>query len=190
MSGADSFTGLMDRLRAGDNAAAEEVFVRFARRLVGLAQSRLDPRLRTKVDPEDVVQSAYKSFFVRQREGQLAIGGWDSLWGLLTIITLRKCADRAAYFQADKRAMVRETAGDGVDLLDREPAPEEAAILAETVAELFGSLDDADDRAVLELSLQGCSAQEISETLGRAERSVRRLRERVRRRLERLTADT
>ena len=38
----------------------------------------------------------------------------------------------------------------------------------------------------LELSLQGYSTQEISEQLGRAERSVRRLRERVRKQLERL----
>jgi RNA polymerase sigma-70 factor (ECF subfamily) len=36
------------------------------------------------------------------------------------------------------------------------------------------------------MSLQGYSTQEISERLGRAERSVRRLRERVRLQLERL----
>ena len=52
----------MARLRAGDNAAAAEVFRRFANRLIGLARTHLDARVRQKVDPEDVMQSALKSF--------------------------------------------------------------------------------------------------------------------------------
>ena len=74
--------------------------------------------------------------------------------------------------------------------MDREPAPEEALMLSETVEELFRSIDDPDERSILELSLQGYSTLEISETTGRAERSVRRLRERIRNHLERqCTAD-
>jgi RNA polymerase sigma-70 factor (ECF subfamily) len=193
MSENDSFALLMIRLRSGEDGAAREVFVRFASRLAGLARRHLDARLAVKVDPEDVVQSAYKSFFIRQREGELEIGTWDGLWGLLTMITLRKCADRAAYYRADKRDVTRETAGSDdsspamVNLaFDREPQPDEAAALAETVESLFRSIDDADERAILELSLQGYTATEISEKLGRAERSVRRLREHIRKRLERM----
>ena len=198
MSAHDSFAALMTRLRSGEDAAAREVFVRFAARLAGLARSHLDSRLAVKVDPEDVVQSAYKSFFVRQRDGQLDVGTWDGLWGVLTLITLRKCADRAAYYRAGKRDVARESPGGASDdstpamidlALDREPRPEEAAELAEVVDALFRSLDDPDERAILELSLQGHTAVEISEKLGRAERSVRRLRERVKARLERMQAD-
>src|SRR5436190_425252 len=47
----------------------------------------------------------------------------------------------------------------------------------------------ADERPIIELSLQGYSTQEISEQVGRAERSVRRLRERVRDQLEQARAD-
>src|SRR5262249_33775525 len=145
-----------------------------------------------KVDPEDVVQSAYKSFFVRQREGQLDVGTWDGLWGLLTMITLRKCADRAAYYRAEKRDVTRETPGGTDDSSpavaalapDRGPLADGAAVLAETVEALFRAIDDPDERAILELSLQGHTAAEISERLGRAERSVRRLREHIRKRLE------
>ena len=64
------------------------------------------------------------------------------------------------------------------------------AMRAETVEALFRAIDDADERSILELSLQGFTATEISERLGRAERSVRRLRERVRKRLERMQAET
>jgi RNA polymerase sigma-70 factor (ECF subfamily) len=48
---------------------------------------------------------------------------------------------------------------------------------------------DQDERPIVELSLQGYSTQEISTQLGRAERSVRRLRERVRQRLEQMQED-
>jgi RNA polymerase sigma-70 factor, ECF subfamily len=199
MSPNDSFAVLMGRLRTGEDAAAREVFVRFAARLAGLARRHLDARMMAKVDPEDVVQSAYKSFFLRQRDGSLDIGTWDGLWGLLTMITLRKCADRAAYYRADKRDVTREAASgsaaddsapDVVEMaLDREPQPDEAAALAETVEALFRTIDDPDERAILELSLQGHTATEISERLGRAERSVRRLREHIRKRLERMQSD-
>jgi RNA polymerase sigma-70 factor (ECF subfamily) len=194
----DSFPDLMDRLRSGEDEAARDVFARFATRLVGLARRHLDARLAVKVDAEDVVQSAYKSFFIRQRDGTLEICNWDGLWGVLTMITLRKCADRAAYYRAGKRDVTRELAPRSDDsspdvaadiAIDREPSPDEAAVLAETVEALFKATDDPDERAILELSLQGFTATEISESLGRAERSVRRLRERVRKRLERMRDD-
>jgi RNA polymerase sigma-70 factor (ECF subfamily) len=58
-------------------------------------------------------------------------------------------------------------------------------VLAETVERVLREVG-TDERRVVELSLQGYSTQEISEQLGRAERSVRRLRERVRKYLEKL----
>jgi RNA polymerase sigma-70 factor (ECF subfamily) len=188
-----AFPRLLARLRSGEDAAAREVFERFAGRLVALARGRFNRLLARKVDPEDVVQSAFKSFFVRHRAGKLDARSWDGLWNLLTLITLRKCADRAEYFLAERRDAAREATasagGDGPDAwpmaLDRQPLPEEVAILAETVEHLFRDVS-AHERPILELSLQGYSAPEISDQLGRAERSVRRLRERIRKRLERL----
>jgi RNA polymerase sigma-70 factor (ECF subfamily) len=194
MSENSSFIELMDRLKSGEDAAAREVFVRFTTRLVALARRNLDARLAVKLDPEDVVQSVYKSFFIRQREGTLEAGSWDGLWGLLTMITVRKCADRAAFYKADKRNVTRELAGADDDspglaaeiALDRDPLPEEAAVLTETVEALFRTVDDPDEHTILELSLQGFSAVEISEKVGRSERTVRRLREKLRKRLEQL----
>jgi RNA polymerase sigma-70 factor (ECF subfamily) len=189
----DPFRVLVDRLRSGEDAAAREVFEQFAGRLIALARRRFNRLLARKVDPEDVVQSAFKSFFIRHRDGKLEIHDGGGLWNLLTLITMRKCADRAEYFQADRRDAAREAAGPAADdrpdlvlsVLDREPRPEEAVILAETVEHLFRDLT-AFERPILELSLQGYTVPEIAEQLGRAERSVRRLRERIRKRLERL----
>jgi RNA polymerase sigma-70 factor (ECF subfamily) len=184
----------MDAKPSG-NAAAREVFDRFTGRLINLARRQLDVRLRHKIEPEDVVQSAYKSFFLRYGETVLDDQNWHELWGLLTCITLRKCADRVRYHRAERRDMSREAAAppgaEGFEpwqnAVSQEPTPEQAAVLAETVEQVLRGLD-ADERSIVELSLQGHTTQEISEQLGRAERSVRRLRERVRKQLERLHA--
>jgi RNA polymerase sigma-70 factor (ECF subfamily) len=176
---------------AGAPVNPGEVFERFSRRLIGLARAHLNARLQYKVEPEDVVQSAYKSFFLRYGDGALATEGWNGLWGLLTTITLRKCADRARFHRAQSRDLAREaTTGDEGDsptlreAAGREPTPDQAAVLAETVEGLLQRLD-ADERTIVEMSLQGCTTQEISEHTGRAERSVRRIRESVRKQLER-----
>jgi RNA polymerase sigma-70 factor (ECF subfamily) len=180
-----------ERTAEDGSAGARAAFERFTRRLIGLARTHLDVRLRHKIDPEDVVQSAYKSFFLRYGEGALAAEGWNGLWGLLTVITLRKCADRVRYFQTEARDLSREvkSSNEGEEpwrnALGREPTPQEAVLLAETVESLLSGLNE-DERPIVELSLQGHSTQEISQQLGRAERSVRRLRERVRGQLEKL----
>jgi RNA polymerase sigma-70 factor (ECF subfamily) len=188
---ADSFLEFLTRLQAKDDAAARELFARFAGQLIALARRRVGDGLRHKVDPEDVVQSAYKSFFLRYGDGHLEAASWDSLWGLLVVITVRKCAERVAYHRAARRDVAREAAparagsADVPEPVDREPTPGEAAVLTETVEQLFAALDE-DERPVLELSLQGYTTREISEQLGRAERTVRLLRESVRDRLERM----
>jgi RNA polymerase sigma-70 factor (ECF subfamily) len=188
----NSFAEFLCRLRTQDDTAARELFARFANQLVALAHRHVGAGLRHKVDPEDVVQSAYKSFFFRYGAGNLDVVNWNSLWGLLTLITVRKCAERAAYHRAECRDAAREVsltrrdeAAPHLEPFGREPTPLEAAVLSETVEQLLAGLDQ-EDRRILELSLQGHTTREISERLGRAERTVRLQREGVRRRLERM----
>jgi RNA polymerase sigma-70 factor, ECF subfamily len=189
----DSFSDLVGKLQHGDDRAAQQVFDRYVSRLIALARSKIDAGLRQKVDPEDVVQSAFRSFFRRQDEGEFKLKDWDSLWGLLSLITVRKCASKAEHQLAQRRGGGREMAlplrdGDTGMIpvaIDREPTPEDAAILLETVEEALRDFDP-EDREVIELSLQGYGAVEISQKLSRAERSVRRLRERIKKRLWRM----
>jgi len=63
MADHQSFGDMIDQLRAGNEDAATLLFQQYAHRLIGLARLHLNDRLRQKVDPEDVVQSALKSFF-------------------------------------------------------------------------------------------------------------------------------
>jgi RNA polymerase sigma-70 factor (ECF subfamily) len=189
----DSFTDLMQRVAAGNEDAATDLFQRYARRLVALAASRLDPLTRQKIDPEDVAQSVWKSFFLRHGEGEFVLAGWSDLWTLLAVVTVRKCATRAAYFRTARRNVSREAVpvadatDDGWKLESDEPSPVETAILTEAVQTLLAELHPR-DRDVLVLSLQGLSVTETAERIGRAERTVRRIMEEVRERLESMLA--
>jgi hypothetical protein len=69
----NSFAEFLARLHNQDDAAARELFGRFAHQLLALALRHIDAGLRHKVDPEDVVQSAYKSFL-----SATALGTWTS----------------------------------------------------------------------------------------------------------------
>lgn len=187
-----SFTRVIGRLKAGDDAAAGEVVARFSRRLAALAQGRLSPQIRQKVDAEDVLQSVFKSFFVRHAGGQIDPTGWDNLWTLLTVIAVRKCAKRWNYYRADRRDVGREAAIDGGSEaewqpFDREPTPDEAVAVADTVEHLMRGLDER-GRDILTLRLQGLLVEEIAREVGCAERTVRRVLDRVKVRLQSLDA--
>jgi RNA polymerase sigma-70 factor (ECF subfamily) len=191
-----SFPGLVDRLRTGDAAAAAAVFRRFSHRLIGLARSRMEERIRRKDDPEDVVQSAFKSFFRRQADGEFDLKDWEGLWALLTVIVLRKCGRRVEYYRAFCRDINRERApavgedGSAADweAIARDPTPDEATMMAETVERLFGTLDEQ-GRSIIQYALQGWKAGEISSELGIALRTVYRTLERVRLVLEQADKD-
>src|SRR5207302_11301991 len=129
---------LMTRLRAGDDGSAAYLFDRCAQQIIGLARRQLHEALRSKVDPEDVLQSVLKSFFVRCRDGQFHIANWNNLWSILMVMTVRKCGRINDFFQTARRDVRREMAlGTGTSAAlplpgsAAPPTSEEAAILAE-----------------------------------------------------------
>jgi RNA polymerase sigma-70 factor (ECF subfamily) len=187
-----TFESIIARARKGDDEAARTIFERYAQRLLALARSRLDSRTLQKLDPEDVIQSVFRSFFHRLANDEYDVPNWDRLWSLLTVITLRKCGFRIRHFRAACRNVAREATGSQSSdshiswhLIAREPTPEEAASLTETLEHLLRDLD-ARDRQIVELHLRGFNHEQISDEVGRSERSVYRLLERVRLRLERM----
>jgi RNA polymerase sigma-70 factor (ECF subfamily) len=183
------FSQLAERLLTGDSATESFVVHRFAIQLVALARRHLAQRIQQKSSPEDVVQSTFRSFFKRLRRGQFDFESWDGLWSLLVLITVRKCAGRREYFLAARRDVRREvplsTTSGGGDLqhlpLSRGPRPEEAVALTELVEQLLCGLSESEQQMV-RLRLEGYGIAEISHTMDRAERTVRRVLARVRRR--------
>jgi RNA polymerase sigma-70 factor (ECF subfamily) len=166
---------LLEAYLRGDQQAATTLFERYAERLFTLARGLMSHRLAQKVGPEDVVQSAYGSFFHRARAGQFTLQHRGDLWHLLVTITLNKVRRQVEHFHAGKRALDREqTVPKDLALLAREPAPEEAALLADELEHLFRSLP-ARHRRIVELRLQGRPVAEIATETHYTETRVRQV---------------
>ncbi|MBL8797794.1 MAG: sigma-70 family RNA polymerase sigma factor [Planctomycetia bacterium] len=187
----DAALDLIERWRNGDQQAATELFERYARQLIGLAASRLSTRVAQRVDPEDVVHSAYRSFFAAAQAGRYDLERGGDLWSLLVSITLHKLHHQVRWNSAAKRAVGRERPLDAergphglsAQLLARQPSPIEAVALADEVEQLLQGLD-ASERQIFELRLQGHNLEEIATAAGRSERTICRVLERIKLQLE------
>jgi len=175
---------------AAGMVVGDEILARFSRRLAGLVRSRLGWRLRRKLDTEDVVQSVFKSFVRLQQDRELSFESEEALWGLLALITVRKCGHKVEHFMAACRNVAAEhSVAPGVhpadddtrrclEALSREPDPAQAAILAETLTSLLARLDER-DRRIVTLALEGATVAEIGSQVARSERTVQRVLKRL-----------
>ena len=180
---------LLDRLKSGDSIATAQVFHLYAQRLIKLAHSRLNTQIRQKVDPEDVVQSVFRSFFRRQQE-EFTVRDEHHLWNLLALITACKCKNIKIYWSRQIRDIGREvhldfTLDDSFsrwETLSSEPDSYEADCLNQLIEELILSLPKLEQRIVT-LAFEGKSTQDISKAVGRAGRTVRRVLQHFRQKL-------
>jgi RNA polymerase sigma factor (sigma-70 family) len=169
---------LLRRWTAGDEDAATAIFERYAERLTALARSRLAAKLAARVDPEDIVLSAYRSFFVAAREGRFELRRGGDLWRLLAEVTLHKLYRKSEHHLAQRRSVKAEMRAIEVSSLaahftKQEPTPDEAVAAADELEAVLRQLTER-ERTALELRLQGYELDEIAERLGCNERTVRR----------------
>jgi RNA polymerase sigma factor (sigma-70 family) len=168
---------LIARWRAGDEQAASALWLRYAEQLIALARTRLSRKLARHVDPEDLVLSAYRSFFVAARSDRYVLQQSGDLWRLLVAITLHKLQNQFRRHSARKRDMGQESSIEDnnnlVKLFAREPSPDEAATLTDELERLMGQIKPS-ARSILELCLQGYQVHEIAAATGKHEGTVRR----------------
>jgi RNA polymerase sigma-70 factor (ECF subfamily) len=187
----DPTAALVGRWQQGDQQAAAELFRSYAVRLSALVRKRMTGKLAQRVDPEDIVQSACRSFFVSARDGRFDVQNGGDLWRLLVAITLHKLYRRVQQGKTAKRDVSREQSfgsedslqGLQADLFAREPSPEEAAGVADQLMELMQRLEPI-ERRVLEFRLQGCTAEEIATQVGCSVRTVRYALSEIKQQLE------
>src|SRR5207245_1833454 len=96
---------LVARWKEGDEDAARELFYRYSERLIALVRSRLSDKLAPRLDPEDVVQSVYRSFFSNARDNRCILEQSGDLWRLLVTMAMHKLLDQAKRQQAGRRAV-------------------------------------------------------------------------------------
>ncbi len=174
---------LVDRWRQGDEFAARILVDRYMARLTALARANLSRRLARRLDPEDIVLSAWRSFFIATRGGRIEVPSDDELWPLLLTLTLRKLRRQVARHVADKRSVDDERSVDPtatwIESVAHDPTPEDAAQAADQLENLLQGLSVADRKIVVQ-RLQGWTNPEIAERLGISERTVRRAIIRIR----------
>lgn len=181
---------LVNRWRDGDEAAADLLFHRYLDRLLALARSRLSEKLAARFDPEDVVQSAYRSFFDKAKGGGIALERSGDLWRLLAAITINKLRHQVERHSAAKRKIDKErgaskrlTQAELAETLARDPTASEVVALADEMEFVMRDLAPH-QRQMLELRLRGYTLEEIAAEVKRSERTVRRVMDQVKEDLE------
>ena len=192
MASKGSVTRWVGRLKAGDQGAAQHLWERYFRRLVGLARKKLRDTPRRAADEEDVALSAFDSFCRGAEQGRFPkLHDRLDLWQLLVLLTARKAFDLAQHERRQKRgggAVLDEAAlpgpadssarGAALEQIEGpEPTPAFAAQVAEAYHRLLERLDSPELRSVALCKMEGFSNEEIAARLGCGLRTVeRRLR--------------
>ncbi len=166
---------LLRRALAGERQVFEELFARYRPYLCQFVELRIDPKLRSRLDPSDVVQEAQIEAYRRLKRlpGELSMP--FRLW-------LRQIAqDRLLRLHRHHVATARRATGRQQQLPDRSslviaeqllasgPTPSEQVNrrdLAQRVGRALEQLADGDREILLLRNFEGLSNQEVGHLLG------------------------
>jgi RNA polymerase sigma factor (sigma-70 family) len=186
---ASSVTTWIGRLKAGDPAAAHDLWQRYYAQMVELARRHLAQRVRRAADEEDVALAAFAGFCSGVAAGRFPrLDDRHDLWRLLFTITLRQARLLANRESRDKRDHLRTIPADLLDLPEGDldqlssagPDPALAAEVADELGHLLALLPGDDLRAVARDLLEGYTAPEVASRQGCGLRTVERRRQRIR----------
>lgn len=158
----------------GSAGSEREVVRRYTRRLMALARRHLPEPVRRRLDPEDIVQSVYRSFFRRLQQGRFALADPDQLWRLLAAMTFHKARNASKFHQRRRRDARRDLAlsGPGDDV--PAPGPDDVDLLFESLQELLAGLPEG-YRVIVSRRLEGQSIEAIATAVHRSQRTVLRV---------------
>lgn len=168
------------RLADGDPEIVEQFWEQYGAPMRRVAERQIADRLRTRVDADDIVQSACRTFFRRIGEGQFDISDSESLWRLLLTITLNKARMQARFHTRDRRSIGREQAlpEHGAFQPSETESFLEKVDFSDLLEFVIDQLDD-EQRQILTMTLDGKQQSEIAAVLECSERTVRRMRTRI-----------
>jgi RNA polymerase sigma-70 factor (ECF subfamily) len=131
-----------------------------------------DP-LRAQVEPEDIVQSVFKSIFRGMNAGVYEAPAGGSLWHLIAVIAVHKVRKNASRRLAEKRDARKTQSLDDFDGdLDTEQLSPEAMECA--IREAVEGLKESEQEIVM-LRVQGYSVEEIAQRVNKSRRTTERL---------------
>jgi RNA polymerase sigma-70 factor (ECF subfamily) len=183
---------LLQRFRDGEQDAATELFLKYGARLQALARSQTSASLGTRFDPEDVIQSVFRTFFRRAANGLYDVPEGDELWQLLLVIALNKIRSLATYHRAAKRDISRteEHVESDKSQYERSNIDKNYLDTLEVVLDDFLDSLPIVQAEVARMRMQGFQVADIAEKTGRSKRTVERTLNSLRKSLlERLEID-
>lgn len=172
-------------LKAGDAAAAQELWTRYQADLCQLARKMLGSAPRKAADEEDVAASVFESICLGAARGRFeSLSSRDELWWLLVTITRQKAVSQARHELRQKRGggKVRsetDLSRVGQDqpfrldhLIGDSPTAEFLVTMNEEHRRLLQLLRNDQLRQIALLKLQGWTNDEIAVELNMSSRSV------------------
>ncbi len=184
-------TGISDflkRIQAGDEGAARELLQRFEAEVRLVVRRQLPRLLRSRFDSLDFLQSVWGSFFRRMRTSPTEFEDSRHLVAFLARAAKNKVIDEYRRAASHKQNMHREEPlwADGNrprEVAASNDTPSEVAEAHETLGRMR-ELVPEEKRSILVLKAEGYSSKDIGERLGMSERTVQRVLEELRRRME------
>lgn len=196
----DTADELLDRLRAGESAAAGELFELYRGRLARMLDVRLDRRVAARLSVDDVLQEAFLD--VARRVGEYLADPAVPVYVWLRFLTLQRMQMlQRAHLGAAARAVGREATPPGTAASAESMAgqfvadltsPSQAAIRRELHDRLRAALDSMDplDREVLALRhFEELGNNEVAAVLGIGKDAASKRHVRALKRLRGILAD-
>ncbi len=200
----ESLSDLLRRLKSGDDTAATLILERYESQ-VRLVVRRCLPRvLRSRFDSQDIMQSVWRSFFQRLRgepveddhglvqpppgDPSLVFGDSSQLFAFLSRMAKNKVIDQYRRETAQKADIHRQCTMSDENGQEMDPAspgetPEELVTAADELSH-WRSLVPKNRQVLIDMKAYGLSSKEIGDQLGISERTVQRVFEDLRLRLE------
>jgi len=178
---------LVARLRDGDESAASDLYRRYSGRLLGLADRQMSAGIRRTHEPDDIVQSAFRSLFRGVSAGSYDAPEGYSLWSLLAVIAIHKVRRKASrdrsvkatsFIQPDGESSSSQQVPDAISEQQFESSMNEAIEFLQP-----------QEKEIVGLRVQGFTVEEISNRVGRSCRTVERTLQRIREKLSEKLAD-
>lgn len=182
---------LLEKLKCGHESAATALYQRYAAHLRALTARQSSAALAARMDPDDIVQSVFRTFFRRATNDQYEVPRGEDLWKLFLVIALNKIRNAAAHHTAAKRD-VRQTVhlGDapGTGGLAVTPDDTDTTALRIVIDEAIAALPES-SREMVRMRIDGHEVAAIAARTARSKRSVERVLQQFRDQLQGLLDD-
>jgi RNA polymerase sigma-70 factor (ECF subfamily) len=204
MGVAEQTTELLDRLRAGDEAALGELFMLYRDRLWRMLYVRLDRRVTSRLAPDDVLQETFLD--VARRIGEYLANPAVPFYVWLRFLTVQRMQMLLrVHLGAQMRDVsleIRLPQGDAPlassesmagQLVSQMTSPSQAAIRHELQARLRAALEEMDplDREVLALRhFEELGNNEVAQVLGISKEAASKRHVRALKRLKAIITDS